>query len=164
MPYKDKDKARESSRNRQRIYRQRHLEECKERNRNNARRYRNEHLIEIREKQKKYYYENKDKNKEKDRQRFSKYREENKSVIAYSKIKCRYGLSKEEYNLLLENQDYKCKICGESQINLKRKLCIDHNHNTGEVRGLLCDNCNRLLGNAKDNVEILQNAINYLSS
>ena len=45
-----------------------------------------------------------------------------------------------------------------------KSLCIDHNHVTGKVRGILCKSCNLLIGNAKDNVDILKSAIVYLTS
>lgn len=73
----------------------------------------------------------------------------------------RYGITLEEYKVLLETQEYKCAICkdvlGQIQINL------DHCHTNKEVRGILCNRCNTLLGNALDNVEILENAIKYLN-
>jgi hypothetical protein len=57
-----------------------------------------------------------------------------------------------------------CKICKTHESNLKRKLFVDHCHTTGSVRGLLCQSCNTMIGNAKDNILVLQAAINYLSS
>ena len=53
-----------------------------------------------------------------------------------------------------------CQICDVSFKDAKSH--VDHDHQTGEVRGVLCQRCNHLLGNAKDNVQILQNAIKYL--
>ena len=79
-----------------------------------------------------------------------------------------YNISKNDFIKMLENQDYKCKICGteikySSPLKDKYKsACIDHNHKTGKVRGLLCSNCNRALGLFKDNKENLKNAYNYL--
>lgn len=55
-----------------------------------------------------------------------------------------------------------CAICGTHQANLKTTLCVDHNHQTKKIRGLLCNRCNLLLGMAHDNPEILQKAIEYL--
>ena len=69
-----------------------------------------------------------------------------------------YGLQKNEANLLLEKQNNKCAICK----NISDKWHIDHCHSTGKVRGILCPQCNLLLGNAKDNINILINAIQYL--
>ena len=50
-----------------------------------------------------------------------------------------------------------CPICGSEE-----PLVVDHDHSTQEVRGLICNNCNLVLGHAKDNIETLQNAIAYL--
>lgn len=67
-----------------------------------------------------------------------------------------------EYNKLLEAQDSKCAICQTSAKDLKFGLCVDHNHVSGQVRGLLCDNCNQALGLLKDNISSLERAIKYL--
>ena len=74
--------------------------------------------------------------------------------------KAKYGLSEEEYKHLFIKQNNKCAICGESFDFIVP--VVDHNHNTGVVRGLLCSKCNTLLGMAKDNISILENAITYL--
>lgn len=74
-----------------------------------------------------------------------------------------YGISVEEYNLLFEKQEGRCLICHKHQSELKRSLYVDHNHESGEVRGLLCASCNFLLGCAKDDINILLEAIKYLN-
>ena len=71
----------------------------------------------------------------------------------------KYGVTIEEYKQMEKDQNYCCKICGGK--NYKR-LGIDHDHITGQVRGLLCDSCNPALGGFKDNIESLQKAIDYL--
>jgi hypothetical protein len=58
----------------------------------------------------------------------------------------RYGLSIEEYTKLFEGQNGCCKICGRHETKMKRPLCIDHCHKTGEVRALLCNKCNQIVG------------------
>ncbi len=80
-----------------------------------------------------------------------------------------FNISFEEFtNLRIKHNDT-CAICGVSEIearNNKTKhygLYIDHCHSTNNVRGLLCHHCNLLIGYAKDNPIILQNAIHYLS-
>ncbi len=73
------------------------------------------------------------------------------------------SITKEEYLKLYEQQEGKCKICNMIPSGHKKSLCLDHDHITLKVRGLLCDNCNTALGKFKDNVELLQNAINYLN-
>jgi len=76
-------------------------------------------------------------------------------------LKKKYGITIEEYIIMLKNQNYKCLICN---LKSKKNLCVDHCHKTNKVRGLLCKNCNFLLGNAKDNINILKKAIKYLRS
>jgi hypothetical protein len=68
----------------------------------------------------------------------------------------------ERYLQMLESQNNCCAICGYHQDNFKKQLCVDHNHKTGEVRGLLCLACNGGIGKLKDSVELLEKAINYL--
>jgi hypothetical protein len=72
-----------------------------------------------------------------------------------------YGITRDDYELLLENQGNKCKIC-ESEFVTENEIRIDHNHNTNQVRGLLCHSCNVALGHMRDSVELLERAINYL--
>lgn len=72
-----------------------------------------------------------------------------------------YGISLIEYDELYTNQNGLCKICLQL-CSTGRRLCVDHNHKTGKVRGLLCLNCNRAIGNFRDSVELLENAKKYL--
>jgi Recombination endonuclease VII len=72
-----------------------------------------------------------------------------------------YSLSVKEYETLLKNQNNKCAICYSENWG-RISPCIDHCHVTGKVRGLLCNTCNMALGLFKDNMEILENAKNYL--
>lgn len=74
----------------------------------------------------------------------------------------RYLLSSNEYEKLLIIQDFKCAICNKHQSECKKSLSVDHNHVTGEVRGLLCSQCNVGLGMFKENEDSLINAIKYL--
>jgi len=69
----------------------------------------------------------------------------------------KYGITKEQYDELLMFQKKRCAICHRD-----RKLVIDHDHATGKVRGLLCNDCNATLGFAQDKIEVLANAIDYL--
>lgn len=70
----------------------------------------------------------------------------------------KYGITREEYERLVDKQSNKCKIC-----NKVAKLSIDHCHESGVVRGLLCTQCNSGLGLFKDNTEFLSSAIEYLN-
>lgn len=77
-------------------------------------------------------------------------------------LKKQFNITLEEYNNLFSKQEGKCAICGEHQDNIGKTLGVDHDHFTDEVRGLLCYNCNLLLGHAKDRTYILRKAIEYL--
>lgn len=79
-----------------------------------------------------------------------------------SKLKGNYNITSTEYNSLLVKQDGKCVICGAHYTKLNKGLVIDHNHNTNEIRGLLCSNCNCVLGLVYDNIDILKEMIKYL--
>lgn len=83
----------------------------------------------------------------------------NRKKVRNSELKSKYGISLEQYEELLKKQAGKCAICLGKQA---RALSVDHSHFTGSVRALLCNNCNHLLGKAKDDVNILSAAINYL--
>lgn len=74
-----------------------------------------------------------------------------------------YGISEAQFQELLEAQDGKCALCSLafSQIG-RRNLCVDHDHQTGEVRGLLCRLCNRSIAQLGDNAEGLRRALAYL--
>ena len=60
-----------------------------------------------------------------------------------------YGLSTDEYNALFASQKGCCAVCGAHQGVLNHTLYIDHDHNTGKVRGLLCSRCNQAVGYAE---------------
>ncbi len=75
----------------------------------------------------------------------------------------KYGLTQDSYDALLMAQNGLCAICGVDSPGHKRTVfCVDHDHATNEVRGLLCFNCNVALGHFRDNPEILSKAIIYL--
>lgn len=72
----------------------------------------------------------------------------------------KYGITLDDYNKMLENQGGRCAICG----SISGALFVDHCHKTGRVRGLLCCSCNTGIGLLKDNIDVLTNAIKYLSN
>lgn len=78
------------------------------------------------------------------------------------RLKHRYGIDVKSYNRLFSKQQGCCAICGVHQSELSERLCIDHNHETGKVRGLLCRSCNRGIGFLKDDFEITDKATTYL--
>lgn len=73
-----------------------------------------------------------------------------------------HGITLEEYNEKFESQEGLCFICKSD--NGELMLAVDHNHETGEIRSLLCNKCNLGLGYFNDNCELLQKAANYLES
>lgn len=77
----------------------------------------------------------------------------------------RMGMSRERYDAMLEAQGGVCAICGSAQTTRGwKRLAVDHNHETGEILGLLCDDCNQGLGYFGDKPEILARAITYLTT
>lgn len=83
-------------------------------------------------------------------------------------LKSTYGLSGADYDALLAAQAGVCAICRQpetSQVKGKVKaLAVDHCHQSGKVRGLLCKNCNTALGSLRDSIPLLENALAYLKS
>ena len=73
-----------------------------------------------------------------------------------------YGITEAEYNDLFLEQDGHCAICSTHVSEMDRSLAVDHCHETGLVRGLLCMQCNTSLGNLGDSIELLKRAIAYL--
>jgi|ERR1035437_5040117 hypothetical protein len=86
--------------------------------------------------------------------------------------KRQYGMTQEQYEMLLKGQDYKCAICrvdlvystADGKLRSQQSACVDHAHNgTKNFRGLLCAMCNRALGLFKEDTVALSNAIQYLN-
>lgn len=74
-----------------------------------------------------------------------------------ARIKLRYGLTVEEYDALIARG---CSICGETE----KRIVMDHCHATNAVRAPLCDQCNQMLGNARDDPGILLAGMSYLAA
>lgn len=135
-------------------------------------------------------YDKKYRNSEKGKQHIKDYRQKHKEKIAMqvkknqkkwsktktgtlsrrkAKLKKRHKLTLEKYDEMAEAQNGLCAICGnlETMKHNKsgsiRRLSVDHNHKTGKLRGLLCANCNLLIGYADENVKTLASAIKYLT-
>jgi len=89
-----------------------------------------------------------------------------KKYLKKSTLKMIFGLSLQEYNKILSSQNYRCAICGKKEKRkLNGKICslsVDHDHKTGKIRGLLCNDCNNGIGRMKDDISLLENAISYL--
>lgn len=112
------------------------------------------------EKNKQYYIENKQEIDQKHAEYYLKY----KDKIKYTNIKKKYNITKEDLDTLYLDCNGSCSICKlpEKDNPGGKALHIDHDHKTGKVRGLLCNNCNSGIGYLKDNIELLEAAIQYL--
>ena len=78
----------------------------------------------------------------------------------------RYGITFEQYELMLAEQKGKCAVCDSEDANNARtsgRLFVDHCHTSGKVRGLLCSRCNHALGLFQDDIDRLRSAIEYLT-
>jgi len=81
-----------------------------------------------------------------------------------AELKHKYGITLATYNQLLNQQQHRCALCGtDSPGGNGKRFHVDHNHQTGKVRGLLCGNCNTGLGQLKDSPKLLRRAIQYLN-
>lgn len=143
---------------------------CKECQKKNYKQWHQKNLDKQREKKKQYRQQNSEKererkkiyrqkNAEKIRDKNKIYRKVNAEKIRDRILKYKYGISLEEYNLMFERQNGCCLICKEQP---KKGLVVDHSHNTGKVRGLLCNDCNTGIGLLKETPQFFINAIEYL--
>lgn len=76
----------------------------------------------------------------------------------------KYGITIEDKQKILEAQGLKCACCGSTNSGNKNGWSLDHNHQTEEIRGVLCHSCNVALGSVKDSVSRLECLITYLNS
>lgn len=92
-----------------------------------------------------------------------KYYQKNKNKLKIQMkgwwLKTYYKISFVEFMDLKKKQDYKCKIC-----NKRKPLCVDHNHITGKVRGLVCKNCNWLIGRVEHNMDKVLKISRYVNT
>lgn len=89
------------------------------------------------------------------------YREHRTHLCRLSRnghLKRTYGITREEFDAMVREQDNRCGICARSM----EPPHVDHNHKNGVVRGLLCGSCNRMIGLAGESAETLRQAILYL--
>lgn len=90
----------------------------------------------------------------------NRYRRKNYEKSGFDKrLISRYGITREQYDKMILFQN---GVCAISMVQKEEKLYVDHDHFTGNVRGLLCGSCNRALGLLKDSPEFLLKAIQYL--
>lgn len=118
---------------------------------------------------KNYYLINKEKirlqekgYRKKNRTKIQTYRKKNRERYKGHELKYRFGITLEDFNKKLKEQNECCAICGKHQSCFKMSLHVDHDHKTGIIRSLLCHHCNTGLGAFKDDTKLLSKAIDYL--
>jgi hypothetical protein len=81
-------------------------------------------------------------------------------------LKRKYGITQEQFDEILLRQGGRCAICRSSEASKStdHRFSVDHDHETGQVRGLLCKRCNSALGHFQDNPEIVESALSYLTT
>jgi len=109
--------------------------------------------------------EHSDKVKKYNKVAYSKMTDEQKKLISRRSTLAKYGLTPEDYQVMFDMQDGKCSVCQrtpEGNGVSRHNLVVDHDHDTGQVRALLCDFCNRGLGIFRDDPDLLMHAADYL--
>jgi hypothetical protein len=102
---------------------------------------------------------------ERKKQASAAWKKKNPEKVLNKRYLERYGITYEQYKEMLKEQNHKCYICGTDEVDSRNgKLCVDHCHKTGQVRKLLCHNCNCGLGHFSDSVDTLTAALDYLKS
>jgi Recombination endonuclease VII len=143
-----------------------YIRQWKKANPDKVEEYRIKDLPKSRARGRKWYYKHHEENKLKMRQYHKEWVQKNKSkrkkIVRRSALK-QYGLTEEQYEQLLNKQNNCCAIWDTLKIEGRNNLHIDHDHETGTIRGLLCSNCNTALGLLKENLILFNKAVNYLS-
>ena len=133
---------RQSATKRKRLWR----EQNRERDRATSRRWRTKHLEQARAISRRWFVQNPEK-------------------LRANHLRV-YGLTPQDYVKMLALQGGVCAICGEVEQAIKNgcicSLSVDHDHDTGKVRGLLCQRCNSVLGFAGDDIDLLYRTVKYL--
>ena len=115
------------------------------------------------------YLEKKKEYRRANRERILKYYHSNRKFINERKRNAdyirKYGITEVEVLEIWEGQNHKCRICNKLMVIGSKKLdkaCVDHDHKTGKIRGILCAGCNINLGRFVDNIGLLKKMISYL--
>ena len=157
-----------------------HTERCRKYRKENPkkieeslRKSREKHRDKINEKARAYAQQNRQKireccrksrlnNLEQYRERERAYYHANKNKIREKTLKAKYGIALSQYNMILAMQEFKCACCETEDPGGNGSFNVDHDHNTGQIRGLLCQNCNAGIGQLGDTIEGILNAVRYL--
>jgi hypothetical protein len=119
--------------------------------------YHKAHPEKLRARAKKWH----DANPEKAAANTKKWYDAHPEIRKANTLKKYYDMTLEEYSAMFDAQHGLCSIC-HNPPKKNNLLCVDHDHKTGKIRGLLCRSCNLVLGNSRDSIELLSSAILYL--
>lgn len=104
--------------------------------------------------------------RKKNQDKYNKYVKDwnrrNPDKIKNTKLIRGFGITLEQYNGIFAEQRGCCVICGKHQSELKKSLAVDHDHESGVIRQLLCNHCNLILGLVQDNISLLEEFIKYV--
>lgn len=101
--------------------------------------------------------------RERQKSKAKEWQTKNQEKRKEQRLKSTYGITLTQFNELLKNANSQCEICGYSDMSDKKIFpLVDHCHDSGKIRGILCANCNHGLGKFKDNIYLLKKTINYL--
>lgn len=102
-------------------------------------------------------------NKKKYRAKNRRWATANPAMVRNNRLRYRYNISSQEYNIILATQNGLCAGCKQAAGHFKHSLHVDHDHSTHIVRGLLCWKCNSLLPARKNLKDLLTNLLIYLN-
>lgn len=111
----------------------------------------------------KVWKENKDKLSKRNKEWSGKNKERRRTYARKQTLK-KYGLTPEQFNVMLVSQQNACALCKKLHEIDGEQFDVDHSHNTGKVRGILCTSCNKGLGLFKDNPALLRDAAIYVEA
>lgn len=117
---------------------------------------------EFKEQQQQHYLQNKDEILRKNKLWKEANEEKYKATDRRGHLRRTYGISLEQYEELLDKQNGSCFVCERPQHMFNLKLAVDHDHKTGEIRGLLCSHCNQKIIGRERRPEIFKRAAQYL--
>lgn len=170
------EKMENSAADRRKRWSQEYYQKNKEIIKERTREYKEKNPRKARECQKRWQVANRDKRNEQARKRLKtidgrkrnyanqrRYLDKNPGIRYKWKLKRDYAITPELYYDALSKQNNRCAICGKNQSELKYMLCVDHNHKTNNIRGLLCRRCNAAIGLLQDSSDLLRRASEYVN-
>lgn len=103
--------------------------------------------------------------RERDRKRYERQPERRKDIAKWGYLKWNFGITKDQWHTMLQTQNCRCAICCAEFVTVgrsKNNPCVDHDHATGRLRGLLCRRCNQGIGLLQDSASVAESASAYL--